>query len=117
MVGDPVWPDDPLKVYENNAGRSYGQYGNDWECLEMSMAEVIGRMAYKEPRKRGTIKYGTLGKVDGSTSFLPDVRDDITIAPKGCGKSLADSNWIYCNCGVWCNCKCFCHALFPDKEM
>ena len=113
-IGQPVWPDDPSKIYENNAGRSYDQC--DWECKGMPMAEVIGRMAYKEPKNRGNIKYGTLGKVIGSTSFSPDVRADITIAPKGCGKSLADSNWIYCNCGVWCKCECFCHVLFPEKQ-
>ena len=111
-VGQPVWPDDPSKLYKNNAGRSYEQYGNDWECLSMPMAEVIGRMAYKEPKQRGTIKYSTLGKVEGMNSFSPDVRTDVTQAPKSCKKSLADSNWIYCNCDVWCKCKCFCHELF-----
>ena len=138
MVGDPVWPDDPSKLYENNAGRSYEQYGNDWECQSMQMAEVIGRMAYKEPKNRSDLTYGMFGKDIAFTSFSSDgspttvvyqsdkkqvlatsdqfVRANVTKTPKSCGKSLADSNWIYCNCGVGCNCKCFCHALFPEKQ-
>ena len=103
----PVWRDDPTKqLPEGSFDR------RDWECLYMPMEEVIGRMVYQGPKKRGffDFKYSFGAPNHWSEAYLYSRN-------KGCDKPLNESKWYYCDCSVWCKCvECFCHKIWPDVE-